>query len=240
MDEPISNDSEDLKKNDRFESFEEALPELDKLLLKNKYKWQLQAIPSWSFDDVSQIVRLHVFNKWHLYDKTQNFSPWANTIIGNQIRNIQRNIFSAHSRPCLKCVYNMGGDACEWTNSSKQCSECPLYKKWENGKKYAHDLKIPVSMENHLNEVSEIHHNEINVEKAMPIIHKQIKSKLKPNEYKVYECLFIKNMSNEDTAVFMGYSCKEQNRQNGYGRISQIRRIIIKKVKEIMSEIDLF
>ena len=221
-------------------SFEEALPIIDSLLSRNKGKWTLKAILHTDYEDVCQIIRLHIFNKWSQYNPKHQLEPWVNTIILNQMRNIRRNIYDSCSRPCLKCVYNQGGESCGWTKSNSQTDECPLFKKWCSGKKYAHNIKLPVSMENHINEVNEIPEYSLNIEKFLPIVAKHLEKKLKPAEYRVFEMLFIKGMSNDEVAIIMGFSGNETNRKPGYGRIAQIKRKIIQKAKEMKDDIDLF
>lgn len=239
---PKSNNLGDGKQKEieSFVTFEDALPTIQKLLRNNKHKWQLKIINWLEWEDIEQIVKIHIFKKFHLYNKQQNFSPWANTIINNQLKNIRRNVYDSYSRPCLRCSFNCGGDSCGWTVDNKQDSSCPLFKKWEGSKKYAHDVKLAVSTENHVNEVSEIPENRIDVTKAMKIIHEKIKPELRPGELKVYECLYIQELTEEETCKIMGYTAAENGRSPGYGRISQIKRKIIQKVKKIMDEVDLF
>lgn len=84
------------------------------------------------FNDVSQILRIHINNKWPLYDQKQPLAPWVNRIISNQIKNLIRNNYGNYSRPCLKCSAAEGEDLCKIYG--KQCGACPLYKKWEKRK----------------------------------------------------------------------------------------------------------
>lgn len=230
--------SENNKKVDSFSTFEECLPTLDKLLSKNKHKWQLKIIGYMDWDDICQHIRLHIFRKWSLYNPSQNFSPWANTIISNQLKNIRRNVYDSCSRPCLKCACNTGADSCDWTINNKQDSGCPLFKKWELGKKYAHDIKLPVSTENHINEVMEMPSESMDSERYILIFHNEMKKKLKSSMWVIYEDLFIKNISEEDIAKKNGFISNEKNRKPGYARLQQIKRIIIKMAREVKDKID--
>ena len=45
------------------EAFEDKREDLDQLLLKYRPKWQLSALAWLDYDDVCQIIRLHVYNK---------------------------------------------------------------------------------------------------------------------------------------------------------------------------------
>jgi hypothetical protein len=221
-----------------FNTFEECLPALEKLLLKNKHKWQLKIVGFMEWDDIAQIIRIHIMRKWHLYNKSQNFSPWANTIINNQLKNIRRNVYDSCSRPCLKCVYNMGGDGCDWTVDNKQDSSCPLFKKWENSKKYAHDIKLPVSTENHINEVMEMPSQSMDSERYIVIFHQEMKKKLKPSLWMAYEALYIKNLTEDELASKLGFISNEKNRKPGYARLQQIKRLILRTAREVKDKID--
>lgn len=228
-----------------YKTFEEALPVIDKILRARKSRWTLRARTDVDFDDVSQLCRLHIWKKWEQYDQTQKLEPWIARIVTRQIINLIRNIYSAHSRPCLKCAENQGGDLCG--AFGKQCSTCPLFSLWEKTKKRAFNVKLPVSIENHLVEVSEMPDTSVNVERAVLVIYENLKPLLKENELLVYRYIYIEHLSDEAVAEKMGYCAKEERpsenysqRKPGYGRISQIKRKILEKVREIKDEIDIF
>jgi hypothetical protein len=65
---------------------------------------------------------------------------------------------------------------------------------------------------------------------------------LKPLEWKVYYCLYIKNLDEEQTAKKMGYKTSEKNRSPGYKQIKNIQKTIIKKVKALLDkgELDIY
>ena len=66
--------------------FEDHIEQIDKEIKKRRSKWNLTALSWMDFDDVSQILRIHIFNKWHLYDINKPLNPWINRIISNQIK----------------------------------------------------------------------------------------------------------------------------------------------------------
>ena len=49
------------------ESFEDKIEEIDQLLDVNRSKWQLDAIQWFDYDDVKQIIRIHINEKWDLW-----------------------------------------------------------------------------------------------------------------------------------------------------------------------------
>ena len=122
-------------------SFEENIHLIDEEIRKRRNKWSLTALAWMDYDDVSQIIRIHIYKKWHMYDPGKPLAPWLNRIISNQIKNLIRNHYGNYSRPCLKCAASEGEDLCEIY--LKQCSDCPLYAEWEKNKKEHMILKYP-------------------------------------------------------------------------------------------------
>lgn len=133
----------DTKSNNSSRTFEESIDIIDQELQKRKHKWTLSAVPSIDFDDVCQIIRLHIWRKWHLYDQTRPFESWLNTVISHQIRNLLRNNYSRFVKPCLRCSCNEGNDLCSLYTT--QCDMCPLLNKWLKLKKPAYDINLPIT-----------------------------------------------------------------------------------------------
>lgn len=191
------------------------------------------------FDDVSQTIRLHIYKKWDQWDPNKTLEPWLNTIITHQIVNILRNLYYNYTRPCLKCAANQGGDLCGITPSQKQCAECPLFKKWErSSKKRALDMKLPVSADDSSelgmeirNQIESKPQSILDYDTVVPKIHRHMEKILKPLEWKVYKCLFVDFLSEEETAKVMGYKTTEKDRIPGYKRIKKIKLTIVQKAK---------
>lgn len=225
------------KRKPRFEDF---IEDIDTEIAKRKNKWGLNAINWMNFDDVSQILRIHIFKKWHLYDYSKPLGPWLNRLISNQIKNLIRNNYGNYSRPCLKCDAAEGENLCRIYE--KQCGSCPLFKNWENTKKSAYDIKIPVPLENHQQEVFSQSEEKIDLQSNIEKIHDKMKETLRPIEWRVYYYLYIENLSEEQAAKKMGYKTSEKNRSPGYKQIKNIQKNIITKVKKLIAagEIDIF
>ena len=130
--------------NDDFDSQRDSLEEL---LKKYRPKWQLSALAWIDYDDVCQIIRFHIYKKWHLWDQTRPFKPWASMIISNQIKNLIRNNYSSFAKPCLRCPHNMGATTCDWTKSREQDESCPDFNKWRKKKERAFNIKLPLALE---------------------------------------------------------------------------------------------
>ena len=219
-------------------SFEDNIDVINKVISQNKFRWNIHAICYMDYDDVSQIIRIHIYNKWNQYNPSRPLEPWLNTIINNQIKNIRRNVYDSNSRPCLKCPENQGGDLCAIFN--KQCSNCPLYAKWEKTKKRAYDVKLPLPMENHCQEVFDIPHESFDLIKAVKNLHKKMKTILTSKEWKIYDLLYIQELNENEAAKIMGYITRENHRQPGYNNFIRIKKSIMEKANKIKNDIDFF
>ena len=186
------------------------------------------------FDDVSQILRIHIFKKWHLYDTKKPLNPWINRIISNQIKNLIRNNYGNYCRPCLKCAAAEAGDLCYIYG--KQSEACPLFANWSRTKKQAYNAKLPVSINDHTYEINSTEYSDIDILGVMDRISAKMKEVLKPAEWKIYQALYIEHMSEEDAATLMGYKTNEKNRIPGYKQIKNVKKAIIKKVKRMLED----
>ncbi len=220
--------------------FEDCIEKINIEIAKRRGKWNLTALAWLDFEDVAQILRIHIYKKWSLYNPSKPLSPWINRIISNQIKNLIRNNYGNFSRPCLKCAAAEGGDFC--TIYSKQCAACPLYAHWEKTKKKAYDTKLPLALENHAQEVFNLMTDGSDIEGAIARFHKKMEENLKPNEWKVYRASYIENKSLEEIAKIMSYKTTEKNRMPGYKQIKNIQKSILLKAKKIIErgEIDIF
>lgn len=216
--------------------FEDYLPIIDAEIAKRRNKWSLTSISWMDYDDVSQIIRIHIFKKWHLYNESRPLAPWLNTIIGHQIRNLIRNNYSNYSRPCLRCAAAVDNNGC--TIYKTQCSDCPLYAYWQKRKQPATYIKMPVSIENHSHEVKNIFDDSSDVLRHAAAIHSKMKEILKPTEWEVYEGLFIHYKEEGEVARDLGYITNEKGRNPGYKQIKNLRKLIMVKVRECLANGD--
>ena len=224
----------DKEKNPQSLTFEGSINVIDAEIQKRRGKWNLTILAWMDFDDVAQIVRIHIWKKWQMYDQRKPLAPWLNRIISNQIKNLIRNNYGNFSRPCLKCAAAEGENLC--SIYGKQCASCPLYANWEKTKKKAHDTKLPVSLENHIQEVSLMEHQTSDLEAAAEKLHMAMMKVLKPFEWNVYKKLYIENMDEEETAKAMGYKTNEKNRSPGYKQLKNVKKTILEKAKKILKD----
>lgn len=221
-------------------SFESCLGIIDNLLNRRRYKWQIRAIVWMDFEDIKQIIKLHLFKKWHLYDPNQPLEPWVAKVISSQMINLSRNVYYSNARPCLRCPSNQGNNLCELTKSGEQDSSCSIFRRWEKSKKASFDIELALPLVNHEQEVHNMPSSDVNFDKGIEKFHIEMKKVLKPHEYRVYECLFILHLSEELTAERLGFRSSEPGRIAGYARIKQIEKIILQKANKLKDEIDLF
>ena len=214
--------------------FEDCIEQIDVEINKRRGRWNLTALSWMDFYDVSQIIRVHIFKKWHLYDQSKSLAPWINTLISNQIKNLIRNNYGNYCRPCLKCAAAESESLCYIYGT--QNSSCPLFAQWEKTKKAAYLTKLPSPLESVEHETENMELQEFDFDTILKRLNKQLKKKLKVNEWIVYENLYLKNKTEQEVAKILGYKTSEKNRSPGYKQIKNIKKSIIEKAKEIVSD----
>lgn len=223
---------------DKNEEYNQYIEIIEDLLEKQRKKWTLRVIAWMDYEDVKQIIRIHIYKKWHLWDKSKPIGPWINRIISNQIKNLIRNNYSNYARPCLNCEHNLGGNGCSFTKSGTQESSCSLYKKWAEKKEIVFNLRTAPSIESHGHEIDSYEHQNLDIQQATDKIDKKMKKSLSKREYMAFRMLFIENKEEEDVAKYMGYRTSEKNRKAGYAQISNLKRMFKQQVKDMLTDSD--
>jgi hypothetical protein len=219
--------------------FEKHLDLINSEISKRKNKWTLSALNWIDFEDVSQIIRFHLYKKWNLYDDSKPILPWINRIISNQIKNIIRNNYGNYARPCLKCAAAIGEGGCRIYG--EQTSTCPLFKNWYNTKKNAYDIKMAVSIEDHSSEVNNKSQNQLDIQKAVKNLNIIMQKVLKPVEWQVYDLLYMQQKSEEQVCKILKLKF-DKNSKTGYNKqLRNIQKSIIKKARTLIAngEIDI-
>ena len=214
--------------------FEDCIEKIDLEINKRRSRWNLTALSWMDFDDVSQIIRIHIFKKWHLYDQSKSLAPWINTLISNQIKNLIRNNYGNYCRQCLKCAAAESDSLCYIYGT--QCSSCPLFAQWEKTKKAAYLTKLPTPLESVQQETEKLELQEFDFNTVLKRLNLKLRKVLKSNEWTVYENLYLKNKTEQEVAKILGYKTSEKNRSPGYKQIKNIKKSIIEKAKEIIFE----
>lgn len=228
--------------------FEDLYDVIDQVIKKRKNKWKLNAITWFDFEDIEQIIKLHIYKKWHLWDQTRAIEPWVNRIATNQIRNIIRNNYTAYAKPCLSCSFNQnkngensGEFSCGFTKSRLQCNECPLYAKWEKVKKPAYDVKITVSLENHKNYFSNVETGETyDYKLAEKRLHDLMRANLSDKHFFIYKMFFIDQLPDEEISKILRFKTNERNRKAGYKQMKNLKKMLYLKAQELLKNNDIF
>jgi hypothetical protein len=143
----------------------------------------------------------------------------------------------------LKCRFNTGENGCELYGV--QSGSCRDYHKWEKTKKTAYDVKFPVSInsptvkdssvtiENFLSSTKSV----LGVESFMPQFHDIMKKNLNNIEWKIYDYMFLQNLSDEDIAKKMGYKLSLKEGRPAYRQINKIKSKIIQKARVLVKEV---
>lgn len=224
-------------KKDNKPPFEAQLDIINHEIGKRRSRWTLVAIP---FEDVSQMVIIRIFKKYHLFKPERGeFSHWVNKVISSAIKNILRDNYLKYNRPCLGCAKNMGGDTCSYTSNGKQCEECPLFAKWKKNKEQHFNVKQSLPLSNHIQEAESKVGDFTDISNAKSTIDEKIKKKLRPAEYKLYELLYIENLTEREAGERMEYKQTNKERGAGYQQIAKIKAKIITAAKQIIDEEDL-
>ena len=240
--------SKEAKKDKVPATYEDKSDQIDLEIRKRRGKWFLDSLAWFDFEDVEQIIRSHIYKKWHMWDQRLPLAPWLNKVITNQMKNILRNNYSNFVRPCLNCPFNQCSQndkagsvesLCGFTKSGKQDNECPLYAKWEKTKKAAYDIKMALALENHTAEANAISDQSFDIDSAEARLHKAMKKKLPEKQYKVYHMLFVENRDDEDVAKVMGYKTTERGRKAGYKQIKNLKKLFKQKAAEILEREDI-
>jgi RNA polymerase sigma factor (sigma-70 family) len=213
--------------------FEDRISDIQREINKRKKKWTLSTL---AWEDVGQILLIHVFEKYHLYDPAKSeFSHWLNRLISNRIKNVLRDNLTLFSRPCiLNCSFNLGDNFCGFTSSGKQCSECPLFAKWAHKKRDHFNVAQSLPLVNHEQEVNNIQSDFLDISGAKRVIDGKIREKLNSHEWVVYEMLYIQNLTMEQVGTILKYKKAKNSQIPGYQQLKKIQTKIIFLSKQII------
>lgn len=219
--------------------FAEKIDVIEEAIRKQRSRWQLDAINWIDFDDVEQIIKAHIYKKWDMWDHSRPLEPWVNTIITHQIYNLIRNHYGNYVKPCVNCEFSVGDNECTLTSNGTQNEQCLLYSKWVHRKKAGLDLKVTLSTENHLHEISSRPSNDFQYEASVDKLNEHMKLELSETHFIAYKMMFFEQASEEEIAGFMGYKTTEKKRKAGYRQVKNLRKMFYNKAKEIIKKHDI-
>ncbi len=218
--------------------FEGRLAEINQAIASKKSLWDLYAISYIDYDDVAQQIRIHIYNKLHLYDpKKGSFLNWASKIVQHKIKNIRRDNYGKVAPPCNRCPFNNGDNFCAFTKSGVRDFSCKAYKKWSRLKKDAYSLKLTLPIEEYDGSVT---HSDFDIEKGIASLNEKMKERLSPKQYLVYKMLYIDGLGEEDVTEALKFKkTKEAGRVAGYRQLGNLKKQIYEIANQIVREIDL-
>lgn len=230
-------------KNKKFYTFEECSDIISLEIKKRKNKWLLNRITWIDYDDVVQIILLHIYIQWDKCDQSKEILRYINKTITYQTINIVRNIWGNYRSICSQCKANEGGGSCRIYGNT-QSFNCPLYENWAKSKKvYKEAINLPLSLE----ELEESHKSQLvtcsssfqnyNTKKLFELMKPPMLTEF---QYKVFSWMYIDNLEDSEIIKKLGYKeSKSVGRQNGYRSIQKLKKLFIEKAKEVISNNDI-
>ena len=218
--------------------FSDKIVEIDLLLERSRKKWHLDAVQWMDYDDVCQIIRLHISKKWEQWDQERTFGPWCNRIISNQIKNIIRDNYTSFQKPCLKCPHYTSDNGCAFTSSGVQDTSCDDYAKWYKKKKNNHDVKLTLSMENQVLDHAVCINNEFDYDHSVNRLHFEVLKRIEDKDLRsIYKSLYIDEK--EETHVIT-YALFSEDPSDSFKlkRLEILKRKFYEIAQEVMREED--
>ena len=209
-------------------SFEEKLKEIEAALERKRCKWHLDAVTYIDYDDIKQVIMAHIYKKWHLWDQSKPVEPWLSRVVSNQFKNLLRNHYGNYVNPCP-----------DQHLSDHDPLTCPICTKWRQSKKSAYDIKLAVTMENHIYEIHEKKDNFLDLDSATIRLSEEKRPHLSTRHFNAFKMLFINNCTEEEVAKYLGFKTNEKKRSAGYKQIKNLKKIFHEKAKQIISEKDI-
>ncbi len=217
-------------------TFEEKSEIIDKIIYSKRSLWRLDRFHYISFEDIAQIVRIHIAKKIHTYKEDKgSFEGWVGKVAVNKIKNEIRDHYGKFVSPCNKCPFNKGENLCSLTKSGIKSSECKAFKKWEKSKKNAYELKLASSLEDYDGAGAEI---DFDVATSVEKFHAIMKSILTERLYEAYTYLFIEHLPDNEVVERLKFKTKERDRIPGYRQLSNIKLKIMQAAKKAIQDFD--
>lgn len=213
------------------------MPLINELIEKQRGKWTLTALVAFDWQDVAQIIRSHIFAKAHLFDRSRPPGPLISTIISRQIANIIESKYTNYTKPCFRCEAAVGDNGC--TIYSQQCMQCPLYARWMRIKGNALSTKLPVSLEDHSQEVHELPDNNEDLTDKIARFHDVIIPLLTAGEQKIYQWCYIDGLEDDEVKVLMAKAISDKVIESWPEKLKVIKFKIVEKAKQILKEEDI-
>jgi len=215
--------------------FEEMIPLALVEINKRRNGWTLSSL---AFEDVRQLLLIHAFEKYYQFEPLKGeFSHWVNRMISNRMKNILRDNLQKFSRPCVQgCQFNLGDNACGFTASKTQCSECPLYAKWKRKKESEYNIKQGLSLDAHIQEVNNIQSDFTDIDQYRRMLDEKLPEYLTVQEFRIYGLLFNEHKTEKEVGEILKFAKAKNSETAGYQTIHKAKLKIIKMAKKVIFE----
>lgn len=206
-------------------TFEECVPEIEKIIESKRPEWTFKASVMIDFDDIKSEILTHIWKQWSKYDQSRPLGAWVSVVVRHQTINILRNTYLSTSSPCSQCACDLGEGMCSMFG--EQGEVCPLYKAWCRKKKQQHLARLPLPLDKYLDEVKNVSDSSIDLEAAVENLHKRLESELTKTEWQIYKAVYIEHKDNDQAAKELEVGAK---------RVRQVKILALRKAKEILAE----
>jgi len=220
-------------------SYEEKFSVIEREIHKRRNKWQLDILRFMDFEDVEQVIKTHIWKKWHLWDQSRKLENWISRVCSNQIKNLMRNYYTNYARPCVQCKHCLGEEGCAATPSGEQCAECPLFAKWCKSKKNGYHIKMPLELENHTREVNEKIDDGINYQETFRRLHDELAKILSPKQLKAFNLFFVDEKSDEEAAKELNLKANTKNKNSLKKQIAELKQQLFQITQRVLKESDI-
>lgn len=221
-------------------SYEDLEGEIEELLVKFRAKWRLNALAWLDYDDICQVIRIHIHKKLHLWDQSRAFKPWCASLINRQIINEVRNNYGNYAKPCLKCPHYAGGKDCHETVSGVQDVSCGDFAKWKKKKEVAYNVKLPLSLDTSISCGGHVDRREVDYDSKVGKVHELIMGKLSGHHRDIYRMLYIEFKSDEEVASVFGFKEDSSKRKTPrYKQVNNLKKRFYELGKEVLKDNDL-
>jgi hypothetical protein len=229
-----------LMENPPKRTFEECYDEIVHEVDKRRSKWHLDAVSGWcSWEDIRSILLTHIWRKFSQFDPDKGeLAHWCQSICSSQIINQLRNLHGNYVSPCVRCICAEGDNLCT-VYGQTQSDICPLVIKWKKSRQHAYNVKLPLYLENHLNEYYDRPNKSYDVEKTAPLLHEKMEEVLKPLEFRIYKILYIDNKTEEEAARLLGYKNTSAGLAAGQKMIKEAKKVIMITARAVVSNGDI-
>ncbi len=220
----------------KYEDYQDLI---DQAVKKQKSRWRLDAIKWFDFEDVEQVVKSHIAQKWHMWDQSRPLEPWLSRVITNRMWNLIRNHYGSYIKPCSTCIHARD-ELCAKTLSGNQDVSCKDYAKWSKKKKFGLELKTASSLDDNEYVANVKCSSYFDYETDIDKLNHKMRKKLGGKLYEAYYMLYFEDCSEEDVAKYMGYKLSDNNRKIGYRQVKNLKckfqKIAIKIINQEKEE----